>query len=159
MIGITTQIHTPRLDLTVVNQEARRTADDIALHLQSQVKLALVRHKKIATGKTLQSVKIERTLDSPSRGVFLRKIVASKVWEFIQQGRRAGGKLPPESAMLEWFKALGIPKGAWFPIRLSIARRGIKPRKIRDKALRDARPYISARSSQAAQYIAKNAIK
>src|SRR5947208_2957685 len=102
-------------DWQLVNREGKSLADDIALHVQSQIKIALVRHRALATGKTLKSVTTERTLDSPSRAMFLRKIVMSSVWQYIQFGRKAGGKMPPESAMIEWFRVLGIPKKAWFP--------------------------------------------
>ena len=134
------------LQQSVVSDEASKLADDIARAVSNEFRLALVFYGKIATSKTIKSVAAEKILDSPTRGVFMRNVVASKVWEFIQNGRLAGKKLPPEAALLEWFKALNIPRRAWFPIRLSIARKGIKPRKLRERALREARQSITESS-------------
>lgn len=159
MINYDIRIQYPEFNWKVINQEAKKLADDISLHVQSQVKIALVRAKAIATGATLHSVAEEKILDSPARGIFIRNIVAKETWRFIQSGRKPGSKMPPEAAMIVWFKALNIPKRAWFPIRLSIARKGIKPRKIKDNALRASRPYIAARSKDAGNNIAANLFK
>ena len=155
-LGFKIDVQVPKMDWGVVPREAKKLADDISLHVQSQVKIALVRAKAIATGKTLKSIATERILDSPSRAIFIRNIIAKETWRFIQSGRKPGSKMPPEAPMIEWFKVLGIPKKAWFPIRLSIARRGIKPRKIRETALRQSRPYIAGRSAEAGRSIAAN---
>lgn len=149
----------PQWDTTVIDGEARRTSDDIAVEIQNQMKLALIRARKLVTKKTLNSLKTEKTLDSPSRGVYLRRVVGSKVIFYIESGRKPGKKMPPEAAMIDWFKALGIPQRKWFPIRLSIARKGIKPRSIVKGALRESRPYIAGRAANAGRYIAKNALK
>lgn len=149
------EVRYPNPDWPVVDREARKAGDDIALHLEVQLKLALIRAKAIATAKTLNSIKADRSSGAESTR-FFRKIVMSEVWKFIYFGRRAGAKMPPEKAMEEWFRALNIPKKAWFPIRLSIARRGIRPRKFIDVALRNAAPYVRDRSRLAGRNIADN---
>lgn len=159
MIGFDAITDIPKPDWKVIDREAKSLADDVSLHVQVQVKLALIRLRAIATGQTLQSVGTEKVLDSPSRAIYIRQIVAKETWRFIQSGRRAGAKMPPEAAMIPWFMALNIPRRAWFPIRLSIARRGIKPRNIVGKALREARPYIAARSKDAGRNIAAHLMK
>lgn len=154
MLDFEFKIIHPVFDWTVIQREARKLADDIALHVQSQVKIALIRASAIATGGTLKTVDTVSIPDFDSRLQFMRQIVGSRVIQFIESGRRAGAKMPPEAAMIPWFQALGIPKRAWFPIRLSIARRGIKPRAIREVAIRASRSYIAGRSSNAGMKIA-----
>lgn len=159
MLDFQAEVNAPVIDWPLVNREAKSLADDLALHVQMQMKLALIRMGAVATGKTLRSIEKENTLDSPSRVMYMRNIVGSSVWQYIQMGRRPGGKMPPESAMLEWFKVFNIPRRAWFPIRLSIARRGIKPRKIIELGLRNSRPYIAARSQDAGRNIERGLFK
>lgn len=160
---------TPAFRNKPIEQEAARLAQQLASLYKNQFKLAIVRHRAIATGKTLQSVKIGKTLDSPSRGVFRRNITARRSWEWIQRGRRAGGKMPvrknaagkfePVPEMREWFKALNIPKKFWFPIMRKIARVGIKPRKIRERMMRESRPQKARLITNAGRKIARELTK
>lgn len=156
MLNIQVKTTFPRINPTVLNTESVKLADRMAAIIVNEFKLSLISYGKIATGKTLQSVKAEFILDSPSRGYYVRHVVADKVWEFIQQGRKAGSKLPPEKALVEWFRANNIPQKAWFPIRLSIARRGIKSRDVQGRALKRSLPAISRAVENASREISKN---
>lgn len=158
MIDFDFQIRFPEIDFAVVNSESRSLADDLQDFVQRQFKQALLRNRKVVTGETLQSFQKNTILDSPSRGIFIRRLMASPVVDFIDQGRKPG-KMPPEKPMMKWFIELGIPRRKWFPIRLSIARKGIKPRKIKAEAMNNSIPYIQKRSIKAAQNIAKGIIK
>lgn len=159
MIKVDSQFRPPELDFKVLNRESKSAADDITQFLRRQFKLALIRNRKVVTGETLQSFEKEFVLDSPSRGIFLRRLIASKVFKFIEEGRKPGGKLPPEKPMIKWFRELNIPKKSWFPIRLSIARKGIKPRKIRQQAIKASLNYIHKRAGKAGVEISKTIVK
>lgn len=158
IVDFNIQVRFPDVDWQGVNAEASSTADDILNFVQRQFKQALLRNKKVVTGETLQSFRKQMILNSPSRGLFIRELLASPVVDFIDQGRKPG-KMPPEKPMMKWFIELGIPRRKWFPIRLSIARKGIKPRRIKQEAMNASSSYIQKRSLKAAQHIAKNLIK
>jgi hypothetical protein len=42
----------------------------------------------------------------------------------LHEGRRPGGKMPPDEPIRDWVKRHGIPEEAVFPIRRAIAERG-----------------------------------
>lgn len=164
MIDFKSVVITPAFSKNPLAVEAARLAQELATVYKTQFKIAIVRSKAIATGKTLKSVAIGKILDSPSRGIFKRTVSASRSWIYIQKGRRADAKFPirrvgnkfePVPELKEWFIALGIPKAAWFPIIRKIARDGIRPRKIRERMMRDARPLQAKFSSAAGNRIAK----
>lgn len=156
---------TPAFKNKPVETESAKLAQELAALYANNFRLALITSKKVATAKTLQSVKIGKTLDSPSRGIFLRNVSAKKSWIFIQRGRRKGGKMPivkgkdgkfqPVPELLEWFAALNIPRKAWFPILRKIARDGIKPKNIQGKMMREARPRQAALAKATGNRIAK----
>lgn len=49
---------------------------------------------------------------------------------FVERGRRAGARMPPKRAILEWVLRHGMPASAWYPVARKIAERGIRPRKV-----------------------------
>lgn len=171
MIGFKTDVLRPQVNALAIPRNAAKAADEIAQTVKNQVKLAIVRRSKIATGKTLKSIETERILDSPSRGMFRRHVVGARSWLNIQNGRRAGAKMPvrrisgamkkggglfvPLPEMLEWFLALNIPRARWFPILRAIKKRGIKPVDIRDRAVRESRQMIGGIAGKTARAIAK----
>lgn len=163
MIGFKIDVLRPQVDKDVIARNAARAADDIAQSIKNYVKIALTRNHKIATGRTLKSIAAERILDSASRGMFVRHVTGSRSWIYIQQGRRAGGKMPirrngnkfePVPELILWFNALNIPRARWFPILRAIARRGIRPVNIRDRAVRESRVRVSEIAAQTAKRIA-----
>lgn len=54
--------------------------------------------------------------------------------EYVNNGRRAGAKMPPTEAIIEWARSKGIPtdNGTIWKIRKGIAEDGIKPRPVLD---------------------------
>lgn len=170
MIGIKTDVIRPQVNANAIPRNAARAADEIAASIVNYVKISLTRNSKIATGRTLKSIAAERVLDSASRGMFIRHVVGSRSWLFIQQGRRAGGKMPvvrvsgvtkkggglfmPAPDLLRWFIAMNIPPARWFQIMRAIARRGIKPVNIRDRAVRESRQRIGEIAGDTARRIA-----
>lgn len=154
MISFRASLRSPDFRADALIRNASDLATKVADSHANYLKISITRHRAIATGKTLQSVRSEFILDSPTRGQFRRSITAKNSWWFIQQGRKAGAKMPikrvgttskgrpifePLPEMLEWFQALNIPRAAWFPILRAIKRRGIKPRDIQGRAMRLAR--------------------
>lgn len=163
MIGIKSDVIRPQVNANAIARNASRAADEIADSIKNYVKIALTRNGKIATGRTIKSIAAERILDSASRGLFVRHVTGSRSWLFIQQGRRAGGKMPVRKAgnkfepfpeLVLWFNALNIPRVRWFPIMRAIARRGIKPVNIRDRAVRESRQRIGEIAGATARRIA-----
>ena len=54
--------------------------------------------------------------------------------EYVNSGRRAGAKMPPSDAIIEWCRVKGIPtdnQTIW-RIRQGIAKQGISPRPVLD---------------------------
>jgi hypothetical protein len=156
MLAATAQVTFPKLDIMgALAIECPLIAQDIAEEHARQLKLALISSKKVASGKTLQSVTVGGSFDSGSRSIFKRRVLASRSWIFINDGRRAGSKMPvhqvgtgprggkifePLAEMLSWFLTLGIPKAAWWPIMAKIKRDGIKPVRIAEMSVKNSRP-------------------
>jgi hypothetical protein len=170
MIGFQTSVIRPQVNANAIPRNGARAADDISQSVKNYVKITLTRARKVATGRTIKSIAAERILDSASRGMFIRHVTGSRSWLNIQMGRRAGGKMPvtraagvtksggalmmPVYDLLLWFEALNIPRARWFVIMRAIARRGIKPVNIRDRAVNASRPRIAEIASQTANRIA-----
>lgn len=89
------------------------------------IKKVFIQRGKDATGKTLSSLRQETLFDVNS--VAELNIYGSKVFEYIEQGRAAGSKLPPQGVLIDWMQARGIPLDKEFAIRKSIADNGIAP--------------------------------
>lgn len=51
---------------------------------------------------------------------------------YIDKGRKPGARMPPQKPIEAWLKKKGIPLTASFPIRRSIAARGVKPKPFLD---------------------------
>lgn len=154
---------TPALRTAPIMLICAQLAQSLGSSYANNLRTVIVRRRAIATGKTLQSVKNQLVLDSPSRGIFERNVTARRTWMNIQNGRRAGLKMPikkvgnkfePVTEMVEWFLALNIPKSAWFPILRKIARDGIKPRDLQNLTMRMTRPRLNALAAQAGRDIA-----
>lgn len=145
-------------DVGILTALTSKLAIDIADEVARQVKLALISVKAVATGKTLQSIKRETLLSSPSRIEFRQNVLARDVWKEIQGGR-SPGRLPLESEMREWFLALNIPRGAWFPIRRAIQRKGIKPRDIVGLTLKNTSTRINRLLAIYARQVASELVK
>lgn len=120
----------------------------------NNLKTSLARVRAIATGSTIRSVRDEMLLESPSRGLIKRRVVASKSIFWVQRGRRPGkapikfvgtrttksGKtakwFEPVDGLVQWFLALNIRRELWMPIARAIGRRGIKPREVQIRSVK-----------------------
>lgn len=80
---------------------------------------------KSATGKTLRSL-VKNVKFIGQEAVDL-EVYGSKVFEYIEQGRPAGAKMPPSEVLREWMINRGIPLEKEFAVRKSIAQKGISP--------------------------------
>jgi len=89
------------------------------------IKNIFIAKGKNATGQTLGSLRADVTFEI-DKAVEL-DIFGDKVFEYINDGRRAGAKMPPEGVLLNWMQARGIPESAEFAIRKAIAKNGIEP--------------------------------
>lgn len=89
------------------------------------IKQLFIQGGKNATGGTIDSLRIETNIDF-NIGVEI-DIYGSKVFDFINDGRPPGSKLPPQGALLSWMASKGIPEDKEFAIRKSIADNGIEP--------------------------------
>ncbi len=89
------------------------------------VKRVLVKSDKVATQETIQSLRQE-TIFNVIEDVEIN-IYGSKSFEYIEQGRAAGAKMPPEGVLLAWMASKGIPKEKEFAVRRSISVKGIEP--------------------------------
>lgn len=171
MLDFKLQTIVPALQRDPIARASAELAQALGSMYANQLRTAIARKKAIATGKTLGSVKNELVVDSASRGIFRRAVTANRSWQNIQGGRRAGAKMPvrkvgsrfePFPELVEWFQALGIPKAAWFPILRKIAKNGIKPRNIRDLAVRlgNQRLYQLSQNTgnKIAELLAKTAV-
>lgn len=96
-----------------------------ATHVIEIVKSVFIAKGKNATGQTLASLRADVTFEI-DKAIEL-DIFGDKTFEYIEQGRRAGAKMPPEGVLLNWMQARGIPESAEYAIRKSIAQNGIEP--------------------------------
>lgn len=78
-----------------------------------------------ATGKTFRSLSQAVKVNSSTR--IVTEVTGSKVFDYIESGRPAGAKMPPEGALLEWMAVRGIPADKEWGVRRNIAKFGIKP--------------------------------
>jgi hypothetical protein len=88
--------------------------------------------KKNATGGTIQSLK-QATEFKVGQSIEL-DIFGSKVFEYIEDGRPAGAKMPPQGVLIDWMQARGIDIAAEWAIRKSISIKGIQPTPIIETA-------------------------
>lgn len=63
----------------------------------------------------------------------------------VDQGRRAGAKMPPQGAMLPWMADRGIPEDREFVLRRAIGRLGIAARPFVTKAFEELKSGIVQR--------------
>lgn len=83
------------------------------------------RFGKQKTGKTLGS--LYRNVKWIGEEAISLEVFGSKVFEYIEQGREPGAKLPPANVLLEFMKRVGIPREKEWGVRVNISKFGIKP--------------------------------
>lgn len=105
----------------------------------------LKKYDKVATKLTLDSVE---GIISDSGNIIELCFYADKSWQYINDGRPAGAKMPPSVFSSDgrrlklWFDVKNIPLSADFPVRRKIANDGIKGRPITDEFIKDFLPYF-----------------
>lgn len=83
----------------------------------------------------MQGFRVELT----DKGAILKNV--SRIAQFVEDGRRAGARMPPLAPIQRWMKVKGIEggRGGAYLIARSISRRGIKARPVIKKALIELR--------------------
>jgi len=89
------------------------------------IKKTGVKFGKERTGKTLGS--LYKNIKWVGEQFISLEVFGSKVFEYIEQGREKGAKLPPRDVLLEFMKRVGIPAEAEWGVRYNISKFGIKP--------------------------------
>lgn len=79
-----------------------------------------------ATGKLYNSIDYKVTISSDSIKLLF---IAEDYWINVEEGRKAGSKMPPIRDIEDWIISKGLPekKGLAYIIARSIAEKGIKP--------------------------------
>jgi len=133
----------------------------IAAKLQNDLKVNLLYSKKIATKDLFDSIKVEVRNFTDSI-----KIIGKSLYygQFVERGRKAGGKHVPISALISWVKTKNLATGnkatsnmAW-AVQKKIHREGIKPTHFVEKALKDNTDYIRRQIFLAFEQIIKISI-
>lgn len=70
----------------------------------------------------------------------------------MEEGRRAGARMPPVSAIAAWLRRKGSDAPA-FVVARNIARRGIQPKRFLGRALAEARAEVESHFARAAREI------
>lgn len=114
----------------VVQEELFRSARTIALQGEALSKMSYTAGRW--TGNAINSIygKAEQTGD----GAAATFGASAEYAIVIDQGRRAGAKMPPKGALLAWMQAKGIPADREFLVRRKIARSGIPAKPFVTKA-------------------------
>lgn len=115
-------------------------AAEIGIFTQEAFKEELIRNKKFATRKTVNSIEYEVIINANSISV---KIFSNISLVFIESGRRKGAKLPVKKTangfelvdeLKEWVEAVNFT-GSYFLLARKISERGIKGVPITDLVL------------------------
>lgn len=111
-----------------VEMYMQRVANDNAKSIRNNMKL----YNKIATGETYDSIQptIVRGAEAIEAQVYANPSII-----YINEGRKAGSKMPPRTPIEQWLNAKGIPLEFYFPIAKKIARDGIAPTPVIDNQL------------------------
>lgn len=99
---------------------------------------------KRRSGETLGSLTKETKFTGESEVEL--NVWGSKVFQYIEEGRPAGAKMPPQGALESWMDSVGIPEEKEFAVRRSIAQKGIAPTPLLETAFieitRDFQNYL-----------------
>jgi len=98
---------------------------------------------KVASGDLVRS--LSTTLLKTGFGTrWTLKIESEDYLIYVDEGRRAGARMPPVDPIRKWCRQKGIPEGAAFAIAKSIAENGIPATHVIERALQnleDKRKY------------------
>lgn len=85
---------------------------------------------------------------------FIFTLALNFYWRFVEGGRRAGAKMPPSDAILQWVRKYRIARtgisenSLVYLIRRSIADKGIKPRPFLNTIIENVEKQIEALLSE-----------
>lgn len=97
--------------------------NDIGNEITDNYKSELQRNKKIATGKLYNSIDYKIIKDDKSIKLIF---IAEDYFLEVEEGRKAGGKMPPLNKIKEWMRTKGIIKRDPYIIARSISLKGIR---------------------------------
>ena len=108
-----------------LNKFGKKTVADIAAQLK--------RLKADSSGRLIRSLnyKLKEGIDEMNVN-----FEALDYFNNIEDGRKAGSKMPPPDSLTQWLKTKGIPESAKFAIAKSIGKFGIKPKPIMSEVLK-----------------------
>ena len=132
--------------------------NDIGKRLISTVQKFLNSYKKVATKRTYESLEVSTSFDGLTSSEVC--LYGSKAFEYIENGRPPGAKLPPGPAtpnftptdeqkegwesLKKWMESKGIPLSSQYPVRRAIAVSGIKPTPVLEMSFVEIESYADA---------------
>ena len=105
------------------NRAIIAVADDFGEALVDELKFQIATQDKFATGNLADSM-FHEVRGADGKAVIM--VFAADYFRFVDQGRRAGAKMPPKAPIVKWLRVKGLPVRLEFVIRRSIAKKGIK---------------------------------
>lgn len=124
-----TELTNLKYELNKLGEESKKFLIDV-----------LQRNGKIASGDLIKSIDYKVIEDA--NGILL-KIIANETFNFVDEGRRAGARMPPITPIENWMKRKGIgfkkmsSKSAAFLVARSISQKGIKPLRLKKQLVND----------------------
>lgn len=127
---------------------------DYGQELVANLVKELIQADKKSTGDLIKSIDYE-LIEKANQ--YIVNIKSLDYLKYVDEGRRAGSKQPPISAIIPWVKRKGIrigktPEQTAFVIARSIAKKGIKPTNVISKAIEKTNKNI-------AKLISKHAVE
>jgi hypothetical protein len=102
------------------------------IRVQTRARELITQYGAVDTGRLRSSLNVRQQVTS--RGVVTTVGSNLKYAIYVHQGRRAGARMPPSSALTVWARRHGAP-GQEFVIARAIARRGIPAKPFLKNAL------------------------
>lgn len=126
--------------------ELMKTLIQIGKHNKTEYKANLQAKNKVASGKLYNS--IDYRIELTDKGCKLY-FVAEKYYINIENGRKAGAKMPPVELIKRWMDIKGIKprkgyslSGTAFIISRSISKKGIKPNPFLREIKKGLKEYV-----------------
>lgn len=103
---------------------AYKVMDDYAKSVVKEMITRLTNAGHIATGDLAKSLDYKIEIQDQELQLYF---IGNDYGQWVDKGRKPGGKLPPISKIKEWTKLKGIDESAAYPIAKSISIKGIAP--------------------------------
>ena len=100
-----------------------KVLNDIGNEITENYKSELQRNKKIATGKLYNSIDYKLIIEDKSIKLIF---IAEDYFLDVEEGRKAGSKMPPLNKIKEWMRVKGIINRDPYLIARSISLKGIR---------------------------------